>query len=378
MRFATRAIHAGQPPDPSTGAVIPPVYQTSTYAQDDVAVHKGYDYSRADNPTRWALEQCLASLEGARFALAWSSGMSAIDAVLRLLTAGDHVLVSDDAYGGTHRLLRQVVARFGVESSAADLTRLDAVREAMRPNTRMILMESPTNPLLKVVDIAALAGMAHQAGALAVVDNTFLSPYFQTPLALGADIVVHSATKYLGGHSDVVGGALMTGDEALFQRAKFIQKSVGSVPGPWDAWLVLRGVKTLALRMERHQSNAFRVARFLESHPAVTRVYYPGLPSHPQHALASRQARGHGGMVSFRLAGGLAKARDMLTRTRIFTLAESLGGVESLIEHPALMTAASVPKDELDRLGVTDDLVRLSVGIEDPDDLVEDLTQALA
>ena len=377
MRFATRAIHVGQEPDPSTGAVIPPVYQTSTYVQQDIAVHRGYDYSRADNPTRAGLERCLASLEEARWGLAFASGMAAIDAVLRLLKAGDHVVVSDDAYGGTHRLMRQVLVDFGLTFTTVDMTETERVAAALRPQTRMVWIESPTNPLLKVVDIAALARLARQAGALSVVDNTFLSPYFQTPLALGADLVVHSTTKYLGGHSDVIGGAVMTSDEARFTRLKFLQKSAGAVPGPWDCWLTLRGVKTLAVRMERHQENALAVARFLESHPAVARVHYPGLPSHPQFELACRQARGHGGMVSFRLKGGEAEARRALRRTRVFSLAESLGGVESLIEHPMLMTAASVPREELERIGVTADLIRLSVGIEDSEDLVADLAQAL-
>lgn len=377
MKFATRAIHVGQEPDPATGAVIVPVHQTTTYAQRDIAVHQGYDYSRADNPTREALEKCLASLEEARFGLAFASGMAAADAVLRLLKAGDHVVVSDDAYGGTHRLMQQVFVHFGLAFTVVDMTAPANVEAALRSETRMVWIESPTNPLLKVVDITALARLAHQAGAIAVVDNTFLSPYFQSPLALGADIALHSTTKYLGGHSDVVGGAVMTSDEGRFQRLKFLQKSAGAVPGPWDAWLVLRGLKTLALRMERHAENAIAVARFLETHAGVTRVYYPGLPSHPQHALACRQARGHGGMVSFRLKGGLPRAREVLRRTKLFFLAESLGGVESLIEHPALMTAASVSKEELERIGVTDDLVRISVGIEDRDDLIADLAQAL-
>jgi cystathionine beta-lyase/cystathionine gamma-synthase len=375
--FATRAIHAGQAPDPATGAVVVPIYQTSTFAQEAVGVHKGYEYSRSGNPTRAALESCLASLEGGGHGLAFASGLAATDCVMHWLNAGDHVVVMEDAYGGTYRLFRRVYERVGLRFSFVDATCLENVEAAFEPSTRLIWLESPTNPLLKLVDIAGLVALAHDRQVRVAVDNTFMSPYFQRPLELGADLVVHSATKYLGGHSDVVGGAIVVADAALHDDLKFLQNAVGGVPGPFDAWLVLRGLKTLALRMRAHESNALAVARYLASHPRVQQVHYPGLESHPQHALARRQMHGFGGMLSFEVGSG-ELARRVVQRTRLFTLAESLGGVESLIELPAPMTHASLPPEVRARLGITDGLIRLSVGIEDAADLLADLEQALA
>ena len=375
--FETRAIHAGQEPDPQTGAVVPPVYQVSTYAQDGVGgLRGGYEYSRSGNPTRTALEECLASLEGGTRGLAFASGLAAEDTLLRTVMApGAHAIIGNDAYGGTYRLFVKVAEPWGVEHTPVDLTDLDAVRAAVRPGvTRIIWAETPTNPLLTVVDIAALAQIAHEAGALLVVDNTFASPYLQQPLALGADVVVHSTTKYLGGHSDVIGGGLVVSDAELGDRLAYHQNAMGSVPGPWDSWLVLRGIKTLGVRMDRHCSNAKAIVDLLTSHPAVTEVYYPGLPGHRGHEVAERQMRDFGGMVSFRVAGGEQEAVDLCARTRVFTLGESLGGVESLIEHPGRMTHASAAGSALE---VPADLVRLSVGIESVDDLVADLKQAL-
>jgi cystathionine gamma-synthase len=375
--FETRAIHAGQEPDPQTGAVVPPVYQVSTYAQDGVGgLRGGYEYSRSGNPTRTALEECLASLEGGTRGLAFASGLAAEDTLLRTVMApGAHAIIGNDAYGGTYRLFAKVAEPWGVEHTPVDLTDLDAVRAAVRPGvTRIIWAETPTNPLLTVVDIAALAQIAHEAGALLVVDNTFASPYLQQPLALGADVVVHSTTKYLGGHSDVIGGGLVVSDAELGDRLAYHQNAMGSVPGPWDSWLVLRGIKTLGVRMDRHCSNAKAIVDLLTSHPAVTEVYYPGLPGHRGHEAAERQMRDFGGMVSFRVAGGEQEAVDLCARTRVFTLGESLGGVESLIEHPGRMTHASAAGSALE---VPADLVRLSVGIESVDDLVADLKQAL-
>lgn len=375
--FETRAIHAGQEPDPQTGAVVPPVYQVSTYAQDGVGgLRGGYEYSRSGNPTRTALEECLASIEGGTRGLAFASGLAAEDTLLRtVMTPGSHAIIGNDAYGGTYRLFAKVAEPWGVEHTPVDLTDLDAVRRAVRPGvTRIIWAETPTNPLLTVVDIAALAGIAHEAGALLVVDNTFASPYLQQPLALGADVVVHSTTKYLGGHSDVIGGGLVVADAELGDRLAYHQNAMGSVPGPWDSWLVLRGIKTLGVRMDRHCSNAKAIVDLLTSHPAVTEVYYPGLPGHRGHEVAERQMRDFGGMVSFRVAGGEQEAVDLCARTRVFTLGESLGGVESLIEHPGRMTHASAAGSALE---VPADLVRLSVGIESVDDLVADLKQAL-
>jgi cystathionine gamma-synthase len=398
--FSTRAIHVGSEPDPATGAVITPVYLTSTYKQDGVGglrqgLGTGYEYSRSANPTRTALEECLAALEATAegdgtFAFAFASGLAAEDTLLRsLLRPGDHVIVPDDAYGGTYRLVARVGGPWGVDFTPVHLADVDAVRAAVRPGvTRLLWVETPTNPLLGIADVEALAAIAHEAGALLVVDNTFATPYLQQPLALGADLVVHSTTKYCGGHSDVVGGALVVGagveapwmagvgdvGAAAAERIGFHQNAMGAIAGPFDAWLVQRGLKTLAVRMERHSDNAERVAAALAEHPRVSRVYYPGLADHPGHEVAARQMRRFGGMVSFRVAGGVEEALGVCKRTQLFTLAESLGGVESLIEHPGLMTHASVAGSALE---VPDDLIRLSVGLEDADDLVADLAQAL-
>jgi cystathionine gamma-synthase len=376
--FETLAIHAGQEPDPQTGAVVPPIYQVSTYKQDGVGgLRDGYEYSRTANPTRHALEECLVALEGGRRGLAFASGMAAEDCLLRAVcTPGDHVIIPDDAYGGTFRLMARVLAEWGVSYRPVRISDIAAVADALaeRP-ARVLWAETPTNPLLSIADISALADVAHQAGALLVVDNTFASPYLQQPLALGADAVVHSTTKYLGGHSDVVGGAVVVADPALGERLAFLQNTTGAVAGPFDAWLTLRGVKTLAVRMDQHSRNAARVADMLTSHPAVTDVRYPGLPSHPGHEVAAKQMRDFGGMVSFRVRGGESAAVAICGRTRLFTLGESLGGVESLVEHPGRMTHASAAGSPLE---VPDDLIRLSVGIETGADLVEDLRQALA
>jgi cystathionine beta-lyase/cystathionine gamma-synthase len=376
MKFSTKAIHVGQDADPTTGATIVPIYQTSTYTQDRVGEHKGFDYSRTVNPTRVALEQQLASLEGGDFGSAFASGMAATAAVLNLLSAGDHAVVSDDLYGGTYRLFSRVLERYGLRFTYVDMADLDAVRAAVEPSTKLFWIETPTNPLLKLVDIRAIVAM-RKPGQVVAVDNTFATPYFQQPLALGADIVVHSTTKYIGGHSDVVGGIAITNDKNVYDTIKFHQNAVGGVPGPHDAWLTMRGAKTLALRMREHARNAQAVAEFLETHDEIARVYYPGLASHPQHALAKRQMSGFGGMVSFVLTGPQERALDFAHRLKYFSLAESLGGVESLICHPARMTHGSIPKEDRERRGVTDGLLRLSVGIEDEDDLIEDLTQAL-
>ncbi|TNC29602.1 cystathionine gamma-synthase [Amycolatopsis alkalitolerans] len=375
--FETRAIHAGQEPDPRTGAVIVPIYQTSTYAQDGVGgTREGdYEYSRTANPTRTALEQQLASLEGARHGLAFASGMAASDAVLRTtLRPGDHLVLGNDAYGGTFRLIDKILTGWGVSYTVANLADAGAARAAVRPETKLIWCESPSNPLLGIADIPALAGVAHGAGARLVVDNTFATPYLQTPLALGADIVVHSTTKYLGGHSDVVGGAVLTNEDELREQLFFLRNGAGAVPGAFDAWLTLRGIKTLAVRMERHCENAERIAEALIAHPKVAQVCYPGLPGHPGHEVAVKQMRRFGGMVSFRHAGGEQAALDASARTKLFVLAESLGGIESLIEHPGRMTHASAAGSMLQ---VPADLVRLSVGIEDARDLVADLLEAL-
>jgi cystathionine gamma-synthase len=371
--FATRAIHVGQDPDPQTGAVVVPIYQTSTFAQPRVGEHSGYEYARTGNPTRTALQECLASLEGTDRAVAFASGLAAEDAIFRLLAPGDHVVMADDVYGGTWRQIAKVHGRFGIEVSAVDLSDLDAVRGAMTPTTRLVWAETPSNPLLKVLDLAALAELAHEHGARLVADNTFATPYLQQPTSLGADLVVHSTTKYLGGHSDVVGGAVCT-DDATAEELAFLQNAVGAVPGPFDNWLTLRGIKTLAVRMDRHCANAERIAAFLADHPRVTSVRYPGLPDDPGHELAARQMTGFGGMVSFRVEGGADAAKQVAERTRLFFLAESLGGVESLIEHPGIMTHASVAGTLLE---VPDDLLRLSVGIEEADDLLADLDAAL-
>ncbi|WP_031469400.1 cystathionine gamma-synthase [Sciscionella sediminilitoris] len=374
--FETRAIHAGQEPDPHTGAVITPIYQTSTFAQDGVGgLRAGYEYSRTANPTRTAFEECLASLEGGARAVAYSSGMAASDAVLRVLTEpGAHIVIPDDAYGGTFRLVDKVLAHWGIDYTPVRLSDLDAVRAALTDKTSLIWCETPTNPLLGIADLAGLAGLARSAGAKLVVDNTFATPYLQSPLELGADVVVHSTTKYLGGHSDVVGGAAITGDEELAEQLFFMRNAAGSAPGPFDSWLTLRGVKTLAVRMERHCANAEEIARLLVDHPKVGAVYYPGLPGHPGHEIAAKQMRAFGAMVSFTHVDGAEAARELCGRTKLFTLAESLGGIESLIEHPAAMTHASVSGSALE---VPADLVRLSVGIERVEDLVEDLRSAL-
>jgi cystathionine gamma-synthase len=375
--FETMAIHAGQEPDPLTGAVVPPIHQASTFKQDGVGgLRGGYEYSRSANPTRTALEQCLAALEGGSAALAFASGMAAEDCLLRTACSpGDHVLIPDDAYGGTYRLFARVLAGWGLSHSVVPMSDPAAVREqlAARP-VRMIWTETPTNPLLNIADIRALAQVAREAGAMLVVDNTFASPYLQQPLALGADAVVHSTTKYLGGHSDVVGGAVVVADPDLAERIDYVRNATGGVPGPFDSWLTLRGIKTLAVRMDRHCRNAMRVAQMLAEHPAVAEVFYPGLPTHPGHKTAQEQMRAFGGMVSFRLLAGEEAAVRACGRTRLFTLGESLGGVESLIEHPARMTHASVTGSALE---VPGDLIRLSVGIEDCDDLLDDLRQAL-
>ncbi|CAM5424822.1 cystathionine gamma-synthase [Streptomyces sp. URMC 127] len=374
--FETLAIHAGQEPDPLTGAVVPPIYQVSTYKQDGVGgLRGGYEYSRSANPTRTALEENLAALEGGVRGLAFASGLAAEDTLLRtLLAPGDHVVIPNDAYGGTFRLFAKVISRWGVEWSVADTSDPAAVRAALRPSTKVIWVETPSNPLLGISDIAALAEVARSAGVRLVIDNTFASPYLQQPLALGADVVVHSTTKYMGGHSDVVGGALITADAGLAEELAYHQNAMGAVAGPFDSWLTLRGIKTLAVRMDRHSANAERVAELLVSHPKVTQVYYPGLPEHPLHEVAAKQMKSFGGMVSFRVSGGQEQAVEICNRTEVFTLGESLGGVESLIEHPGLMTHASTAGSQLE---VPADLVRLSVGIESVDDLLADLTQAL-
>ncbi|MGW1197908.1 cystathionine gamma-synthase [Streptomyces sp. NPDC002536] len=374
--FETLAIHAGQEPDPLTGAVVPPIYQVSTYKQDGVGgLRGGYEYSRSANPTRTALEENLAALEGGARGLAFASGLAAEDCLLRtLLAPGDHVVIPNDAYGGTFRLFAKVVGRWGVEWSVADTSDPASVKAALRPTTKVVWVETPSNPLLGITDIALVAGIAHEAGAKLVVDNTFASPYLQQPLSLGADVVVHSTTKYMGGHSDVVGGALVTADAALAEELAYHQNAMGAVAGPFDSWLTLRGIKTLAVRMDRHSANAERVAELLVSHPKVTQVYYPGLPEHPLHEVAAKQMRAFGGMVSFRVAGGEEAAVEVCNRAQLFTLGESLGGVESLIEHPGRMTHASVAGSALE---VPADLVRLSVGIESVDDLIADVTQAL-
>lgn len=376
--FGTRAIHAGQAPDPSTGAICTPIYQTSTFVQKSPGVIvEEYDYSRAANPTRTALEANIASLEGGKFGLAFSSGVAATGVVIHLLSAGDHVVLCDDVYGGTNRIFHRVFAQMGIEITLVDMTDLEATKAAFKPNTKLVWIETPTNPMLKVVDIAAVTKIAKDRGAITAVDNTFSSPYLQNPLSLGADIVCHSSTKYIGGHSDAIGGVLITNDADLHKRMKFIQLSEGAVPGIMECFLFLRSTKTLHVRMDRHCDNAMQVARHLENHPKVEKVIYPGLESHPQHAIAKKQMRAFGGMVTIYLKGGLAESRAMLEKVRIFALAESLGGVESLIEHPAIMTHASVPADQRQKLGIADNLVRLSVGIEDVQDLIADLDQAM-
>jgi cystathionine beta-lyase/cystathionine gamma-synthase len=375
--FGTLAVHAGQTPDPQTGAIMMPIYQTSTYVQPRIGEPvRGYEYARVQNPTREAMEANIAALENGRHGIAFASGMAAIEAMIKRCSAGDHIIYEENVYGGTHRMFAQIFARLGLQFTAVDARDLQALRAAIRPTTRLVLIETPTNPMMRVSDIAAISSIVHESGAQLVVDNTFASPYNQQPLVLGADMVVHSSTKYLNGHSDVVGGIVVTNDDRTADDLHFMQKATGGVPGPWDAWLVLRGTKTLHLRMEAHNGNGQRIAEFLDAHASVERVFYPGLPSHPQHALAARQMRGFSGMVSFDV-GTLERARRVAENTRLFALAESLGGVESLIVHPALMTHASVPAEMRERMGVTDGLLRLSVGIEDCDDLLGDLDEAL-
>jgi cystathionine gamma-lyase len=377
--LATRGIHAGQAPDPTTGAIMPPIYATSTFVQSSPGVHKGYEYARTHNPTRMAYERCIADLESGTRAYAFASGLAAEATVLDLLEHGSHMVASDDLYGGTYRLFSRVRGRSaGLQTSYADMRERAAFEAALRPDTRMIWVETPTNPLLRLVDLAMVAEVARARGIIAVADNTFASPCVQRPLELGFSLVLHSATKYLNGHSDMVGGVVVVGeDQELADRLTFLQNAVGAVASPFDSFLALRGLKTLALRMERHCANALAVARHLESHPRVAKVHYPGLASHPQHALAARQMHGFGGMVTAELQGGLAEAKRFLERVQIFALAESLGGVESLIEHPAIMTHASLPPERRTALGIGDSLVRLSVGIEDVADLIADLDQAL-
>jgi cystathionine beta-lyase/cystathionine gamma-synthase len=376
-RLGTRAVHAGIAPEPLAGAVMPPIYQTSTYVQDGLGRHKGYEYARTRNPTREALERSVAALEGGTNGFAFGSGLAAVDAVIKLLSAGDHVVSGENVYGGTHRQMTHIWSRLGLTFTFVDGGDIDAVARAVTPHTKLIYAETPTNPMMRLCDLAATAALAKRTGTLLVVDNTFATPYFQRPLELGADIVLHSTTKYLNGHSDMIGGMLVTSRDDLAERLAFIQNGTGAVPGPFDCWLALRGIKTFPLRMRQHDANGRRIAEWLSHHPRVRQVYYPGLPSHPQHELACRQMTGFGGMISIEL-GDVAFARRVAERTKVFALAESLGGVESLIGHPASMTHASVPVALRQQMGLTDSLIRLSVGIEDVEDLIEDLDQALA
>jgi len=379
LAFSTRAIHAGQQHDPTTGAVMVPIYATSTYAQESPGTHKGFEYSRSQNPTRMAFERCIADLESGSHGFAFASGLAAIATILELLDSGAHIIATDYLYGGSFRLFEQVRKRSAaLQFSFVDMSDVSAIEAAIRPNTRMIWIETPTNPLLRLADLAAIATLARKHRLMAVADNTFASPYVQRPLESGIDIVMHSTTKYLNGHSDIIGGCVVVNTDELGEKLKFLQNAIGSIAGPFDSFLALRGLKTLALRMERHCSNAMAVARWLEKNPKVARVIYPGLESHPQHKLAKKQMSAFGGIVTFVVDGDLAATRRVLERTRLFTLAESLGGVESLIEHPAIMTHASIPSDKRDQIGISDSLVRLSVGIEDPDDLIADLDMALS
>lgn len=378
MRFETRAIHDGQQPDPLTGAVIVPVYQTSTYQQDGLGVHKGYEYSRTGNPTRTALETAIASLEEGRFGLAYASGVAATAAVLTLFQSGDHIVAGDDLYGGSWRLLEKVYKKFGIETSYADIDDLDSFKKLIRKNTKLVWVETPTNPLLKLIDLKALSAITKEAGVLLAVDNTFASPYLQKPLLLGADIIVHSTTKYIAGHSDIIGGAVVVNNEELYQQLKYYQNATGATPGPWDCWLTIRGLRTLSLRMREHSENALYLAKFLEEHARVKKVVYPGLPSHPQHALAKKQMGAFGGMISIELHGGVTAVESFTTALKLFFLGESLGGVESLITYPAKMSHGSVPREERYRRGITDEFLRISVGIEHKEDLKQDLENALA
>jgi len=377
MHFATKAIHIGQEPDELTGSVTVPLYQTSTYAQEEIGRHKGYEYARTQNPTRDRWETCLAALEGGIAAYAFGSGSAAVDTVMRLLSAGDHVIMAEDMYGGTYRLASKVLSRFGISFTYVDMRDPANVSAALTPSTKMVYTETPTNPMMTITDIKAIAAISTQAGAMLVVDNTFATPYFQRPLEQGADIVIHSATKYLGGHSDLVHGIVATRHTHLAEQLQFLQNAVGAVPGPFECWLCLRSAKTLHIRMEQHALNAMRIAQWLETHPAIHAIYYPGLPSHPQHALAASQMSGFGGMISIDL-GSLQRATEVTKMLQLFCLAESLGGVESLVCHPVSMTHGSVPPEQRAKLGITDGLIRLSVGIEDVADLIADLEQALA
>ena len=378
MKFATQAIHAGQEPDPSTGAIMTPIFQTSTYAQTGLGEHKGYEYTRSHNPTRTALEQCIAALEEGKYGLAFASGMAAEQAILSLLNAGDHIVSCDDLYGGTYLIFERVMRRYHVDTTYVTASNLAEYEQAIRPNTKLIWLETPTNPLLRLIDIRAVADIAHRHNLLVVVDNTFASPYFQQPLKLGADIVVHSTTKYINGHSDVIGGALVLNDEEVYQSLKFYANAAGGVPSPFDSWLTLRGIKTLAVRMRQHEENAKAVVKYLVEHPRIEKVYYPGLISHPDYELARRQMSGFGGMLSFQFKGSYADVDKVVRRFKIIALAESLGGVESLVCHPASMTHGSIPREIREPRGITDTLLRLSVGIEDSADLLADLEQALA
>ncbi len=378
MKFSTKAIHAGQEPEPLSGAVTTPIYQTSTYVQDELGKHKGFEYARTQNPTRSALEACLASIENGKYGLAFGSGLAATNTVMNLLSKGDHVVVGDDVYGGTFRIFDKVYTRYGVEFTFVDARDPANFEKAIRPETKLLWIETPTNPLLRLADIKALSEIARKKNILSVVDNTFASSYLQRPLDLGADVVLHSTTKYLGGHSDVVGGCIVTNRDDVYETLKFHQNAVGAVPGPFDSWLVMRGLKTLSLRMREHCKNADVIARHLEKHPAIEKVIYPGLASHPQHDLAKKQMDGFGGMVSCVVRGGLENARTVLNNTKLFALAESLGGVESLIGHPATMTHASIPREIREERGIVDGLIRLSCGIEDVEDLIEDLNNALS
>lgn len=374
--FDTRAIHAGQEPDPSTGAIMTPVYLTSTYVQESPGKHKGYEYSRTQNPTRKAYENCLANLEGGKFGLAFASGCAATTTVAHLLKAGDHLICSDDVYGGTFRLFDKVIKNNGVEFTFVDLTKPDNFKKAIKPNTKMVWIETPTNPLLKLIDVRAITEIAKKANLISVVDNTFMSPFFQKPLMLGADITYHSTTKFVNGHSDIVGGAVVTSRDDLAQKLYFLQNSMGAIASPFDSYICMRSLKTLGIRMRAHESNAKVIAEFLESHPKVRQVVYPGLKSHPQHELAKEQMSGFGGMITFYVKGGISSARTLLENVKVFALAESLGGVESLIEHPAIMTHASVPAETRKQLGIDDEMIRLSVGIENVEDLIRDLKAA--
>jgi len=377
MKFETKAIWVGQAADKATGATIVPIYQTSTFTQEEINKNKGYEYSRCGNPTRSALDACLASLEEGTYGLSFSSGLAAEHAILSLLRPGDHVIVPEDMYGGTYRLIKEILEPFKIMFTFTDFFNLDSIRQAFLPSTRMVWIETPTNPLLKIFDIEAITEISRKQKALSVVDNTFASPYFQKPLLLGADIVVHSTTKYINGHSDIIGGALVLNDKALYDKILLVQKSVGAVPSPFDSWLTLRGVKTLAVRMRQHEENAFEVARFLEKQPNVEKVFFPGLENHPGYAIAKKQMTGFGGIVSFRIKGGLKECNIFFKKLKIFQLADSLGGIESLANYSALMTHEAFPPELRKKIGVTEDLIRLSVGIEHIDDLVDDLKNAL-